>query len=197
MSRARPKPDCFVLDTSLFVNPDTQREFAPDREEAVRRFLRIAAQHGLELFMPSSIFRELSHFADTESLKAFRRQCTVRGPDLYGIQVPAAILHSFVGDLRNRVNKGLRIAEEAIRSEYTETNIKKVRQQYRSALRGGIVDSVEDLDVVLMAKEIGGGILSADNGIMSMAETLGIEVFTAKEFLYRFAGSEEGAENGQ
>lgn len=197
MSTARLKPDCFVLDTSLFVNPDTQREFAPDREQAVRRFLRIAAHYGLQLFMPSSIFRELSHFADSESLKAFRRQCTVRGPDIYSIQVPAAILHSFVGDLRNRVNKGLRIAEEAIRSEYTETNIKKVRQQYRSALRGGIVDSVEDLDVVLMAKEIGGGILSADNGIMSMAETLGIEVFTAQEFLARFGDPAEGGANGQ
>lgn len=112
MASVGESTDSFVLDTSLFVNPDTQRTFSMDRSEAIRLFWRIARRHNLGLYMPSSIFRELSHFTEEEPLRAFRRETTVRGPDLYGIQVPAAILHTFVGDLRDRVNKGLRIAEE-------------------------------------------------------------------------------------
>lgn len=74
--------------------------------------------------------------------------------------------------------------ERAIRSENVPSNVKRVREQYRAVLRSGIVDSVEDLDVVLLAKEIGGSILSADQGIVNMAEQLSIEVFTAAEFIH-------------
>jgi hypothetical protein len=89
----------------------------------------------------------------------------------------------FVRELRQRVNKGLHIAERAIQSENLPENVRWVRQHYREALRTGIVDSVEDLEVVLLAKEVGGVILTADQGIANMAGELGIEVFMAEEFL--------------
>jgi hypothetical protein len=109
------------------------------------------------------------------------------------LQVPAAIFHIFIRELRNRINKGLRIAEEAIRKEPTADNLRRLRQEYREALRSGMVDSVEDLDVVLLAKEIGGAILSADEGITNMAEALGIEVLSATYFIHRY-GVEENRE---
>lgn len=175
-----------VLDTSLFVNPDTQRQFGANTEEAVNQFLEIARGKNIELYMPVSIFRELSHFTSQEALISFRQDAVVRAPDIYNIQVPAAIFHIFIRDLRDRINKGLRIAEDAIRREPTADNLRKIRQQYREALRTGMVDSVEDLDVVLLAKEIGGSILSADEGIAKMAETLGIEVLSATYFIHRY-----------
>ncbi|HOP30290.1 MAG TPA: RNA ligase partner protein, partial [Spirochaetota bacterium] len=112
------------------------------------------------------------------------------GPDLYSMQFPAAIFHTFISDIRVRINKGLRIAEEAIESSKTADNIRRIRNEYRAAMRSGIIDSVEDLDVVLLAKEIGGTILSADEGILNMADSLGIEVFSSKDFIIKFGAAE-------
>jgi predicted DNA-binding protein (UPF0278 family) len=44
--------------------------------------------------------------------------------------------------------------------------------------------------VVLLAKEIGGAILSADEGIAKMAEALGIEVISANYFIHIYAVEE-------
>lgn len=172
-----------VLDTSLFSNPETQQYFGDDIEDAITRFIGLANKNGIELYMPISIFRELSNFTTEEIMSTFRKNASVRAPRLHDIKVPAAIFHSFVNDLRDRVNRGLRIAEEAIRSEENPDNIRWVRRKYRDALRTGIVDSVEDLDVVLLAEEVSGAILSADKGIESMGEELGIEFFTAEDIV--------------
>lgn len=178
-----------VLDTSLFSNPETQKHFGVDIEDAIHNFIQLANKNGIELYMPISIFRELSNFISKENMQTFRKHASVRAPRLHEIRVPAAIFHSFVNDLRDRVNRGLRIAEEAIRSEENPDNIRWVRRKYRDALRTGIVDSVEDLDVVLLAEEVGGAILSADKGIESMGEELGIEFFTAEDIVTIYGDS--------
>ena len=174
-----------ILDTSLFVNPSTQKHFGTNTDTAVEGIVNTSDEHGISLYMPRSVYREMANFVSEEALMLFRRYATVRGPDLYNQQVPAALFHTFIGDLRQRVNKGLAVAEKAIRSEDRPENIRWVRQRYREAMRSGIVDSVEDFEVVLLAKEVGGVILSADEGIANMAEDLGIEVLSAKEFLNR------------
>ncbi len=172
-----------VVDTSIFVNPDAQKLFGSDAGSAIRRIVELTRRSSLEIYMPLSIFRELSDFADEGALKELRAEAVVRPPDMYNLQVPAAIFHMFVRELRQRVNKGLHIAEKAIQSENLPENIRWVRQHYREALRTGIIDSVEDLEVVFLAKEVGGVILTADQGIANMAGELGIEVFMAEEFL--------------
>ncbi len=176
----------FVLDTSLFVNPDTQKKLGVNLKSAVQNFIDIARRNDIELYMPTSIYKELSHFVTRETLKTIRENFTIRGPNIYNIKIPAAILHLFIQDLRRRLDKGLRIAEEAIRTEHTEKNIQRVRNQYRTALRSGIIDSVEDLDVILLAMELQGAVLSADEGITKMADALGIEVFSAGDFILKF-----------
>ena len=185
MFRRKP-PRRFVLDTSIFINPDAQKHFGTNSREAIDNFLKTAKAHKLEIYMPASIFRELGHFVEENILKGFKRNAVIRGPDLHNTQVPAAIFHSFIHDLRGRINQGLRIAEKAIKSENIPDNIRRIREHYRGALRTGIIDSVEDLDVVLMAKEVGGSIISADEGIAKMAESLGIETLSAEDFAGRY-----------
>ena len=172
-----------VLDTSAFVNPDTQQLLGSDADEALAQFFLLARKNDVELYMPASVFRELSHFVRPDTAIEIRREVIVRGPDLYRLQIPAAVLHVFVGDLRERINKGLRIAERAILIENTADNVRRIRNQYREALRSGIVDSVEDLDVALLAMEVRAAVLCADQGIASFAEALGLEVFPDAEFL--------------
>ncbi len=171
-----------VIDTSLFVNPETRKDLGDSTSEALMMFLEMCRRYSLEIYLPLSVFRELSNFVDSGVLKVLRAQAVVRAPDLYNIQVPAAIFHTFVRELRLRVNKGLHIAEKAIKAADLPENVRWVRQHYREAMRSGIVDSVEDLEVVLMAREIGGVILTSDQGIANMAGSLGIEVFSAGEF---------------
>ena len=172
-----------VVDTSIFINPETQKLLGDTAGEALQAFLAECRRASLEIYLPLSIYRELSNFIAPEVLKSLRAQAVVRDVDLYNIQVPAAIFHTFIRDLRLRVNKGLNIAEKAIKSADLPETVRWVRQQYRDALRSGIVDSVEDLEVVLMAREINGVILTSDKGIAMMAGSLGIEVFSAGEFL--------------
>jgi hypothetical protein len=179
----RPEQHKLVLDTSLFSNPDTQHYLGTGIHEAVERFVSIAREHSIELYMPSSIFNELRDFAPEETLTLFKREAVIRSPDLYRLQIPAVLVHSFIQELRNRVDKGLRIAERAIREENAPDNIHRLRDKYRTALRGGIVDSVEDFEVILMAMELKGSVLSSDQGIINMAESLGIEVLSAPDFL--------------
>lgn len=179
-----------VIDTSIFSNPVTRGEFGDETSTAIRNFIDISLSAGIEIFIPASIFKELSNFASEESMGVIRRASVIRGPDLFSMQFPAVIFQTFISDIRERINKGLRIAEAAIESSNTADNVRRIRNEYRSARRGGIIDSVEDLDVVLLAKEIGGAVLSADEGIAKMADSLGIEVFSAKDFLIKFIPGE-------
>jgi len=56
------------------------------------------------------------------------------------------------------------------------------RKRYRIALRKGTLDSAPDLDVLLLAKELGAGVVAADEGIKVWAERLGLRFLSAKSF---------------
>ncbi len=176
-----------VIDTSIFVNPVTQKDFGDTIASAIESFIETVNSFSIELFIPTSIYRELSNFAPEESMTGLRQIAVVRGPDLLSMQVPASILQSFIADIRERINRGLRIAEEAIEISNTPESIRRIRNEYRGAMRSGIVDSVEDLDVILLARETGSAVLSADEGIFRMADSLGIEIFTSGEFIKKFS----------
>ncbi len=178
-------PRVVVIDTSAFVNPETHRLLAPGVDAALRRFLTLARQHNISVYVPISVFREMEHFISAEVMDRLKAQATVRAPDIFGMTVPAAVLHFFVRDIRQRIDKGLRLAEQAVRAENSAENIRKLRERYREVVRAGIVDSVEDLDVVLLAKEVGAAILSADEGIQNMAHALGVESLTMRDFLLK------------
>lgn len=178
-----------VIDTSVFVNPDTQHLLGQGVNAALREFVTLARNHNIRVYVPVSIFRELSHFVDQEALDELRSYAIVRAPDIFALQVPAAVLHFFIRDIRQRIDRGLRVAEQAARSENSAETVRRLREKYREVVRSGIVDSVEDLDVILLAKETGAAILTADEGIRHMAQVLGIETFTMRDLLVKFGRS--------
>ena len=49
-----------------------------------------------------------------------------------------------------------------------------MRRKYRDALREGILDSKEDVDLLLLAYELDAVLVTADNGAVAWAEKLGI-----------------------
>jgi RNA ligase partner protein len=180
-------PHKVVLDTSLFVNPDVRQSLGETPTEAFEAFLFLAAQiHILEFYMPPSIFEELLHFIERdkipEDLLLILHQ---KPPKKHELKCPAFLLYELIEDIRERVNKGLRIAEKAVRSLEKKTPdeiIQDLRRKYREALREGIIDSKEDVDLLLLAMELDALLVTADQGLIKWAEKLGIKWLFPEKF---------------
>ena len=183
----RPVPQRVVLDTSLFVNPDARTSLGNTPTEALETFLFLAAQiHILEFYMPPSIFEELLHFVEKEKipgdLLVILHQ---KPPKRHELKCPAVLLYELIDDMRERVNKGLRIAEKAVRGaekNKADEIIQDLRRKYREALREGIIDSKEDVDLLLLAMELDALLITADQGLIRWAEKLGIQWLFPEKF---------------
>ncbi len=183
----RPLPLKVVLDTSLFVNPDVRTDLGETPTQALETFLFLAAQiHILEFYMPPSIFEELLHFVDRKKipgdLLVILHQ---KPPKKHELKTPAFLLYELIEDIRERINKGLRVAEKAVRSTEkmkVEEIIQDLRRKYREALREGIIDSKEDVDLLLLALELDALLITADQGLIKWAEKLGIRWLFPEKF---------------
>jgi len=97
----------------------------------------------------------------------------------------------FIDEMSDRVDRGLRVSEEALREveqldpedltagdpdEYmTEADrvLSDMRDKYRRALRQGILDSREDFDLLVLARELEAGVVTEDRGVISWADAFG------------------------
>jgi RNA ligase partner protein len=181
------KKEAVILDTSLFVNPEVRESLGNNPTEALENFLLLAAQiPSLEFYMPPSIFEELLNFIEPKKISGdllvFLKQ---KPPKKYEITIPALILYELIEDMRERINKGLRVTEKAVRGAAKigeEEIIKDLRKKYREALREGIIDSKEDVDLILLARELDGLLVTADQGVIKWAEKLGITWLISSKF---------------
>lgn len=180
-------PQKVVLDTSLFVNPDVRQSLGETPTEALEAFLFLAAQiHILEFYMPPSIFEELLHFIEMDKIpEDLLLILNQKPPKKHELKCPAFLLYELIEDIRERVNKGLRIAEKAVRSveeKSTDEIIQDLRRKYREALREGIIDSKEDVDLLLLAMELDALLVTADQGLIKWADKLGIKWLFPEKF---------------
>jgi RNA ligase partner protein len=195
----------YVLDTNLFFNMENGLGLGSKTEEVVVRLtkaMKEAKQAGsAEFFVPPSIVDEfLSFFEDKEQpfIKDFRSALTVKAPDLGAVQVPSTLLWQLVDDVRTRNFRGQAVAEEEIRqatklmqsAEMSKKDseialgpvIKRFRTKYRQATRFGFLDSAADLELIILAKEIGGVLVSTDEGVIRWSRTFGIREMSAPVF---------------
>ncbi len=187
MKSVRSRKDRVVLDTSLFVNPEVRNDFGDTPTEAIKGFLIIAEQiPALEFYMPSSIFRELLNFVDQKQIPGrFLAILNQKSPSMHELSCPAFFLYELIEDIRDRINKGLRIAEKAVRNVGKADEreiIQNMRKSYREALREGIIDSKEDVDLILLAKELDALLVTVDHGAITWAEKLGIRWLLPNKF---------------
>ncbi|MBA3060207.1 MAG: RNA ligase partner protein [Nitrospirae bacterium] len=187
MGQAKFKKSAVVLDTSLFVNPEVRESFGRTPTEALEDFLFLASQiPHLEFYMPPSIFEELLNFIEPEKISGdLLVVLQQKPPKKYELTCPAFLLYELIEDIRERINKGLRVAEKAVRGVSKtgeEEIIKDLRRKYREALREGIIDSKEDVDLILLARELDALLVTADQGIIKWAEKLGIKWLVSSKF---------------
>ncbi len=174
-------PERIVVDTSFFTNPEAREELGEDTTQALRTFLELARNHPrLELYMPPSVYEELRHFVDPQRIpQDFEFVVRLRSPRRFQITVPGFLLYELIDEVRERINRGLRVAEEAVREtrqKDPEKIITMLRERYRRALREGIIDSREDVDLILLAMELDAALLTADQGVVRWAERIGLRI---------------------
>lgn len=112
----------------------------------------------------------------------------IRSPRKFNLLIPGFVLYDFIEEIRKRIDHGLRIAEEHLKLAGPNGGnpipfdqlVNRLRNRYREALRQGILDSREDVDVILLAYELEGILVTADEGMKKWADKMGIEVMNAK-----------------
>ncbi|RMH80452.1 MAG: RNA ligase partner protein [Acidobacteria bacterium] len=183
--------DIFVLDTSVFTNPDVYSQFEKDQIGAIENFLSLASHSRAQFYIPTSVYEELSKMVELGILKPkFELTVRVRSPRRFNLMVPAEFLYEFIEEVRYRINKGLRIAEEytkeagKLSQEDVGKLVNRLREKYREALRTGIIDSKEDLDVLLLSYELDGILVSGDEGLRSWADKVGIKLIDPKNLRF-------------
>jgi len=184
----RSKKEKLVLDTSLFVNPEVRVDFGKTPTEAIEGFLSLAEQiPSLEFYMPSSTFSELLNFIDIDNIPGDLLSIVhQKQPSRHELICPAILFYELIEDIRERVNKGLRAAEKAVRNAARGGDereiIQTLRGNYREALREGIIDSKEDIDLILLAKELDATLVSVDKGVVAWADKFGIKWLLPTKF---------------
>jgi RNA ligase partner protein len=195
----------FVLDTSLFITEEIRRD-EETLEEAIDRLLDLIATARLELdiscYMPPSIHSELTTMLDdrpvSEATRSKLNTWVIRKhPDRYTVSIPADVVYRFVDEMSDRVDRGLRVSEEAVRRAETSADelvddhnhmtevdavISDLRDRYRRALRQGVLDSREDFDLLILARELDAGVVTEDTGIIAWTEDFGLRYLRGKDF---------------
>lgn len=202
----------FVLDTSLFITEEI-RENGESMEEALLRLLDLVATARLELniscYLPPSIHDELGTMlrdrgVTDEVLSRLDTWVVRKSPDRYGVTIPADIVYEFIDEMSDRVDRGLRVSEQALReveqldpeeltgesggderTEYmTEADrvLSNMRDKYRQALRQGVLDSREDFDLLVLARELDAGVVTEDRGVISWADEFGLRYVRGGQF---------------
>jgi len=174
----------YVLDTSLFVNPQARKSFGKSPSAAIRGLVKALKGLDLDIYMPPSIRAELRNFITSDAMDELDLVIKKRAPNVYSIYLPAAVFYDFIDDIRIRINKGLRLAEEFAKDNRPENDIKlgKLREKYREAMRTGIIDSKEDFELVLLAKELEATLVSSDEGVVKFANEIGCSTLAAEKF---------------
>ena len=181
-----------ILDTSIFVNPDSRTYFGNTPREAFSNFLdQLKDKKQINCYIPPSVYEELAKFIGKLPPTQKTILINKKPPSSYQTPVPAMLVYEFIEEMRLRINKGLRIAEKYTRTglispvptreERNEDLIKKLREEYRKALREGVIDSKEDFDLVLLAKELNAYLATSDLGLVTWARKLGITCINAQE----------------
>jgi len=178
-----------ILDTSVFVG----QFFGKSSTESFNNFLSLTGKSkGHRFYMPPSVLEELKKFAEESDIdKESLRQLNIKAPKKHELTIPAYLLYNLVTDMRKRTDKGLRIAENAIRSDgKIDEIIRTLRANYREATREGMLDSKEDVDLLLLAKELNGVLVTADKGLTFWAQELGISTLEPEELKNRLVAGE-------
>jgi len=201
--------DNFILDTNLFFNMEAGLGLGRKTEEVTMNLTKIIRtlkkEKKVEFFLPPKAVDEYLSFFDDKNqpfIKEFLSVVTVKSPEISQVNFPASVFYQLIGDIRARSYRGLNIAEEEIEAAVNQLAgkkpglkkdfqiaigkfIKSFRERYRQATRFGFLDSVTDLDLIVLAKEIDGFLVSTDEGVIKWGRVFGVKEILPSSFKQR------------
>lgn len=187
--------DSFVIDTNFFVNQEIKTGFGNTTNEVAEGFYELVKKiSNVSLFLiPPTIRDELSEFITDQSLwNKFISVFTIKSPSINSTTVPSHIWYEFVNETRARISKGLKIGEEKIKDtarlfsgkeamdkiSFEKTIgpiVTNFRERYRNATRFQFIDSVADIDLILLSLETKSHLVSSDEGVIRWGRKLGVK----------------------
>ena len=203
----------YILDTNLFFNMEAGLGLGKKTEEIIINLTDIASrlkkEKKVEFFMPPSIVSEFLGFFENKEqsfLKNFLSIITIKSPEKSKINFPSTVFYQLVEDIRTRSYRGLNISEEEIESAGKSmmggedlgkkdfqikigATIKNFRNRYRNATRTGFLDSVADLDLIVLAKEQNGYLVSSDEGVITWGRYFGVKEIPTNLFSQKIMNS--------
>lgn len=196
----------YVLDTNLFFNMEAGLGLGNKTEEVVLAMTegiqKLVKNNSATFFVPPRVVDEfLSFFEDKQQsfIQEFLKVLTIKSPHIHDVTVPANVFYQLIDDIRTRSYRGLTIGDESIQhagktmsGRQFETKkdfemaigsvVKNFRDRYRQATRFGFLDSVADLDLIMLAKEQNAILVSADEGVIRWGRTFGIQEISLSVF---------------
>lgn len=196
----------YILDTNVFFNIEKKDDLGTKTEEIIKKTSLAAKilkkEKKGEIFMAPRVVDEfLSFFPDQTSkdnpmIKDFLASITIKSPDINSIKIPSECFYLLIDDVRKRNLRGLNISEEEINNaarlfmgkrDLSKKDfqiqigeiIRKLRERYRNATRLGFLDSLADLDCIILSKEQEGFLVSSDEGLLSWARIFGVREMPA------------------
>ena len=198
----------YILDTNLFFNIEANLGLGKKTKEILINLTKIIKKQKNKQFLmtPSAIDEFLSFFSDEQKKESFVNDflssIIIQSPDYNKINISATIFYKLIKEIRIRSYKGLNIAEEEIKKaakmmigvkNLTEKEfqiktgeiIKKLRERYRQATRFGFLDSTTDLDLIILAKEVDGFLISSDEGVLYWGRIFAVKEIPPQVWLKR------------
>lgn len=201
--------ETFILDTNIFFNMEAGLSLGKKTEEVVVNLTSMAEKlkkNRLAAFFmtPGAVSEFLSFFEDREQsfIKDFFSVINIESPELSKESFPGTIFHKLIEDVRLRSYRGLNIAEEEIETAALEFSnkktegkkdfqikigsfIRKFRERYRNATRTGFLDSTTDLELIVLARQKDGFLVSTDEGVLNWGRTFGVKEMPSSAFAKR------------
>jgi uncharacterized protein len=196
----------YILDTNLFFNMEAGLNMGSKTEDVIKNLTTLIQslkqQKKAEFFMSPKIVDEiLSFFDDKEQqfLKDLFASVIIKSPDLNNITLSANVFAQFVEETRTRAYRGMNVGDEEIRKagnmfmgketmskmDFEKTIgpvVKTFRERYRQATRVNFIDSLADLEIILLAKEQDGYLVTTDEGVTRWGRSFGVKEMPAQVF---------------
>lgn len=195
----------YILDTNILFNMEAKLGLGKSTKEILNNLIKILplAQKCQEaILVPPAIVQEMESFFDNQEnslLKIFLGFATVQSPAIHDIYISGDIFNALVDDYRSRAFLGMKVSEEEIiktsevfmgrevlpQKEFQMTVgkiISNLRNRYRNATRTGTIDSRADFDLIMLAKETQGFLVTTDDGVTCWARKIGVKEMSSQIF---------------
>ncbi len=198
--------ESYILDTNLFFNMEPGLGIAKNTKGVIDQLTRATrilkdTKRGT-LYMPTRVVDEFVSFFDHTDMglaQTFLKEVTTKSPNTTTINFNSSVFYTLVDDVRTRNLRGLSVAEDEILKAARSMlgvgqlikkdfemkigpTVKSMRERYRQATRVGFLDSVADLDIIVLAQETNGFVVSSDEGLLKWGRLFGVKEMRAPVF---------------